>query len=123
MPGIVTCRTAAGAEPNTREGAEEPTRERALQYMRAHPSPWRAGSLARKLRTPEHSLRRALSQLRDEGLLVSCTVTLRKGSPEDEYRIAAHTALANLHKFVINSKSIVGRSGAKPKRKAKGGSR
>jgi len=83
-------------------------RKRVLEYMREHPIPWRAGILARKLRTPAESTRQALSQLTREGFLVSCTVTAREQPPQEEYRIAAHTVSADLYKFVISTKSATG---------------
>jgi len=110
MPGVRThSRGEADLSVGERGISDRNTRERVLEYMRAHPVPWRAGTLARKLRTPAESLRQALTQLRQEGSLVSCTVTSPNQPPQEEYRIAAHTVSANLYKFVINKNSITGR--------------
>lgn len=96
-------------EVGERRQSEHDMRAQILDYMRAHPVSWRAPSLARKLKAPTGSLREALSQLRKDGLLVSCTVMRAKRPPEEQYRIAAHSASANLHKFVIGKNSITGR--------------
>lgn len=93
--------------------SEGSTRERVLGFLREYPTAWRAAMLARRLRVPAETLRQTLAQLRQEGLLVSCTVTVPRQRPRVEYRIAAHTQAVDLYKFVINKNASTARAASR----------
>lgn len=74
-----------------------------MNFMRSNPTAWRANTLAAKLKVGIEPLRRELSRLEGEGILVSCVVTAYNRRPQGEYRIAAYVKCLDARSFVIGS--------------------
>lgn len=106
-------RSAAPSPVGKSSASEGSIRERVLGFMREQPSAWRAAVLARRLRVPAEALRQTLSQLRQEGLLVSCTVTAPGQRPRVDYRIAARIQAVDLYRFVINKNASAARAASR----------
>lgn len=91
-----------GARAEGSGSRPQPVGTRILNFMQRNPTAWRANTLAARLKIGIEPVRRELSRLEREGILVSCVVTAHDRRPQGEYRIAAYVKRLDARNFVIS---------------------